>query len=163
MDSLQKIWTSGISWSVSKVSQARQFSSTQSTLASFQHSNFVTNSHFECCMRPLRCTDNDRYRVVDSSNVHWFNLSALPPLTYTDSPLSGWPIVGTNFSEWVQIFQKNLFWGNGSKLKMTFALFSLVTRYTVVMTCVTKTLKMHIVYIWQIFVLSCKIYIVVPI
>ena len=60
MDSLQKIWTSGISWGVFKVSQARQFSNTQSTLASFQHSNFVTNSHFECCMRPLRCTDNDR-------------------------------------------------------------------------------------------------------
>lgn len=63
-------------------------------------------------------------QVVDSSNVRWFNLSALPPLTYTDSPLSGWPIVGTNFSEWVQIFWKNLFRGNGSKLKMTFAFFS---------------------------------------
>ena len=30
-------------------------------LGHMQHSNFVTNSHFECCMRPLRCTDNDRY------------------------------------------------------------------------------------------------------
>ena len=35
----------------------------------------------------------------------------------------GWPIVGTNFSESVQIFQKNAFWGEpilgGSKLNVT--------------------------------------------
>ena len=49
-------------------------------------------------------------------------------LVVTDFPSCGWPIhsiVGTNsfFLEWVQIFQKNSFWGEpilgGSKLNMT--------------------------------------------
>ena len=41
----------------------------------------------------------------------------------------GWPIVGTNFSEWVQIFQKNVFQEEpilgGSKLNMTVQLVPL--------------------------------------
>ena len=46
----------------------------------------------------------------------------LMSLVVTDFLSCGWPIVGTNFSEWVQIFQKNLFRGGlilgGSKLNM---------------------------------------------
>ena len=49
-------------------------------------------------------------------------LVPLKPLTCTDLPLFGWPIVATNFSEWVQMFQKN-FRGEpilgGSKLNVT--------------------------------------------
>ena len=41
----------------------------------------------------------------------------------------GWPIVGTNFSEWVQIFQKNVFREEpilgGSKLNVTVQLVPL--------------------------------------
>ena len=44
-------------------------------------------------------------------------------LVVTDLPLCGWSIVGTNFSGWVQIFQKNSFQGEpilgGSKLNVT--------------------------------------------
>ena len=44
-------------------------------------------------------------------------------LTCTDLPWCGWSTVGTNFSEWVQIFQKNSFRGEpilgGSKLNVT--------------------------------------------
>ena len=45
-----------------------------------------------------------------------------------DLPSCGWSTVETNFSEWVQIFQKNLFWGEpilgGSKLNVTGPHFS---------------------------------------
>ena len=41
----------------------------------------------------------------------------------------GWLIVGTNISEWVQIFQKNVFWEEpilgGSKLNVTVQLVPL--------------------------------------
>ena len=33
------------------------------------------------------------------------------PLTCTDLPWCGWSTLGTNSSEWVQIFQENSFWG----------------------------------------------------
>ena len=50
-------------------------------------------------------------------------LCTLPTLVVTDFHSCGWPIVGTNFSEWVQVFQKNLFWGEpilgGSKSNVT--------------------------------------------
>ena len=45
------------------------------------------------------------------------------PLVVTDFLSCGWSRVGTNFSEWVQIFQKNSFRGEpilgGSKLNVT--------------------------------------------
>ena len=44
-------------------------------------------------------------------------------LVVTDFLSCGWPVVGTNFSAWVQIFQKNSFRGEpilgGSKLNVT--------------------------------------------
>ena len=50
-------------------------------------------------------------------------------LVVTGFVLCGWPIVGTNFSEWVQIFQKNVFWEEpilgGSKLNVTVQLVPL--------------------------------------
>ena len=50
-------------------------------------------------------------------------------LVVTDFALCGWPIVGTNFSEWVQIFQKNVFREEpilgGSKLNVTIQLVPL--------------------------------------
>ena len=68
---LPLIWTRGISWGVSKVSGSYSGLSVQQhtiyssiILGRMQHSNFVTNFHFECCIRPLRCTDNDRYRLL---------------------------------------------------------------------------------------------------
>ena len=52
-----------------------------------------------------------------------------PPklIVVTDFLLCGWPIMGTNFREWVQTFQQNSFWGEpnlgGSKLNVTATLF----------------------------------------
>ena len=50
-------------------------------------------------------------------------------LVVTDFLSCGWPIVGTNFSEWVQIFQKNVFREErilgGSKLNVTVQLVPL--------------------------------------
>ena len=50
-------------------------------------------------------------------------------LVVTDFLSCGWPIVGTNFSEWVQIFQKNVLPEEpileGSKLNVTVQLVPL--------------------------------------
>ena len=53
--------------------------------------------------------------------IHFSLWTPLTSLGVTDFLSCGWPIMGTNFSGWVQIFQKNSFRGNqfmGSKLNV---------------------------------------------
>ena len=83
----------------------------------------MTNTHFECCVEPLRHTHEKHFSRYATTNS---------TISY------GWPIVGTNVSEWVQIFQKNLFrrepilgW---SKLNVTYIHIHL-ERFSLVLCC----------------------------
>ena len=69
---------------------------------------FATNARFKRCVGPLRHTPYGKQSFIF---LDMQLCTLLMSLVVTGFLSCGWPIVGTKFSEWVQIFQKNLFQG----------------------------------------------------
>ena len=103
-----------------ETTQACKFSSTLCTVASFPGCirfhviSYTTQlllwmlrkANRGILMKPV--IQFSEYASVDITNVTSLVVTSWP-LTCTDLPWCGWSTVGTNLSEWVQIFQKHLF------------------------------------------------------
>ena len=117
-----KIWTIGICRGVSEVSgnycsgpsahnvlQSRYRPHARLSFRIYC-TKFVTNARFERSVGPLRHI-HEKQSFLSQDTQLWTPLTSLVVTDFFSCDL---PIVGTNFSEWVQIFPKNSFRGNRS-------------------------------------------------